>query len=78
MARLKKHSWDMMLIYPMGWLMLFALFRDVFEDWGVKNMEIFAVFWMYIGCLLAFWMVAEFNKPQKKKELSKPTEDKDE
>ena len=66
MAKLKKRSWDMMLMYPLGWLMLFAVLRPVFEDWGVKNMEIFAVLWMYTGCLLAFWVVAEHNKPPKK------------
>ena len=67
MAKLKKHSWDMMFYYPMGWLMLFAILKPMFADCGVKNMEIFAVLWMYVGCLLACWAVAEFNKPPKKK-----------
>lgn len=67
MAKLKKHSWDMMFTYPLGMLFLYAMFVDFFKDWGF-NTEMLGIVWMYCSCLLAFWMVENYNKPVKKNE----------
>ena len=65
MAKLKKGSWEMMLYYPLGWMMLFGLFAQTFEDWGLR-LDMLGMLWMYTGCLLAFYLVDEHNKPPKR------------
>lgn len=61
---MKKHSWDMMLFFPIGGWFLFYNLLMLIPD--VKNEAVVSMLAMYLACMLSFACVWYYNKPKKR------------
>jgi hypothetical protein len=60
---MKKHSWEMMLFYPLG--LGCIIYYGINSLMAVQNKEVASMLSMYIAGQLSFWLVSYYNKRKK-------------